>query len=135
MNPGNVPVLVSDPRIHTAYGKFAYGFNLNGRVEPDAFENRPQPERAGVAGAIGHGLRDHPALHDLDLPRLSIRMQWRGPAVAESVQYFARTTPAYGNPSRRSISNSSTWEDVIPWAPARSISSRILSADSDEQYT
>ena len=45
VNPGNVPVLVSDPRIHTAYGRFAYGFNLNGRVEPDAFENPDSGER------------------------------------------------------------------------------------------
>ena len=45
VNPGNVPVLVSDPRIHTAYGRYAYGFNLNGRVEPDAFENPDSGER------------------------------------------------------------------------------------------
>ena len=45
VNPGNVPVLVSDPQIHTAYGRFAYGFNLNGEVEPDAFENPDSGER------------------------------------------------------------------------------------------
>ena len=45
VNPGNVPVLVSDPRIHTAYGRYAYGFNLNGRVEPDGFENPDSGER------------------------------------------------------------------------------------------
>ena len=45
VNPGNVPVLVSDPRIHTAYGRYAYGFNLNGRVELDAFENPDSGER------------------------------------------------------------------------------------------
>ena len=45
VNPGNVPVLAPDPRIHTAYGRFAYGFNLNGRVEPDGFENPDSGER------------------------------------------------------------------------------------------
>ena len=45
VNPGNVPVLVSDPQVHTAHGRFAYGFNLNGRVEPDAFENPDSGER------------------------------------------------------------------------------------------
>ena len=45
VNPGNVPVLVSDPQVHTAHGRFAYGFNLNGRVEPDGFENPESGER------------------------------------------------------------------------------------------
>lgn len=45
VNPGNVPVLVSDPEIHIAHGRFAYGFNLNGAVEPDAFENPDSGER------------------------------------------------------------------------------------------
>ena len=45
VNPGNVPVLVADPQVHTAYGRFAYGFNLNGRVEPEAFENPDSGER------------------------------------------------------------------------------------------
>ena len=45
VNPGNVPVLVSDPEIRTAQGRFAFGFNLNGRVEPDSFENPASGER------------------------------------------------------------------------------------------
>ena len=45
VNPGNVPVLVSDPQIRTAQGRFAFGFNLNGRVEPDAFEDPASGER------------------------------------------------------------------------------------------
>ena len=45
VNPGNVPVLVPDPEIHTAHGRFAYGFNLNGEVEPDAFEDPDSGER------------------------------------------------------------------------------------------
>ena len=45
VNPGNVPVLVPDPRIRTAQGRFAYGFNLNGRVEPDSFEDPDSGER------------------------------------------------------------------------------------------
>ena len=45
VNPGNVPVLVSDPQIHTAAGRFAYGFNLNGLAEPDSFENPDSGER------------------------------------------------------------------------------------------
>jgi hypothetical protein len=45
VNPGNVPVLVADPRVHTAHGRFAYGFNLNGEVEPDSFENPDSGER------------------------------------------------------------------------------------------
>ena len=45
VNPGNVPVLVSDPEIHTAQGRFAYGFDLNGTVEPGSFENPDSGER------------------------------------------------------------------------------------------
>ena len=45
VNPGNVPVLVPDPEIHTAHGRFAYGFNLNGEVEPDAFQDPDSGER------------------------------------------------------------------------------------------
>ena len=45
VNPGNIPVLEPDPDIRTAQGRYAYGFNLNGRVEPDAFENPDSGER------------------------------------------------------------------------------------------
>jgi hypothetical protein len=45
VNPGNVPVLVSDPQIRTAQGRFAHGFNLNGVVEPDSFEDPASGER------------------------------------------------------------------------------------------
>ena len=45
VNPGNVPVLAADPQIRTAQGRFAFGFNLNGRVEPDSFENPASGER------------------------------------------------------------------------------------------
>ena len=55
VNPGNVPVLVSDPQIHTAAGRFAYGFNLNGRVEPDSFEN-PDSGELGVDNRMWRAL-------------------------------------------------------------------------------
>ena len=45
VNPGNVPVLVADPRVHVAHGRFAYGFDLDGEVEPDSFENPDSGER------------------------------------------------------------------------------------------
>ena len=45
VNPGNIPVLAPDPDIRTAQGRYAYGFNLNGRVEPDSFENPDSGER------------------------------------------------------------------------------------------
>ena len=45
VNPGNVPVLVSDPEIRTAQGRFGHGFNLNGVVEPDSFEDPASGER------------------------------------------------------------------------------------------
>ena len=45
VNPGNVPVLVSDPQVRTAQGRFAHGFNLNGVVEPDSFEDPASGER------------------------------------------------------------------------------------------
>ena len=45
VNPGNVPVLAADPQIRTAQGRFAFGFNLNGRAEPDSFENPVGGER------------------------------------------------------------------------------------------
>ena len=46
VNPGNVPVLAADPQIRTAQGRFAHGFNLNGLVEPESFEDP-------VSGEIG----------------------------------------------------------------------------------
>ena len=55
VNPGNVPVLVSDPHVHTAQGRFAYGFNLNGRVEPDSFEN-PDSGEWGVDNQMWRAL-------------------------------------------------------------------------------
>ena len=39
VDPGNVPVLVADPQVRTAEGRFAHGFDLNGVVEPDSFED------------------------------------------------------------------------------------------------
>ncbi len=55
VNPGNVPVLVADPRIRTARGRFAHGFNLNGVVEPDAFED-PVSGEVGVDNQMWRAL-------------------------------------------------------------------------------
>ena len=55
VNPGNVPVLASDSQIHTAQGRFSHGFNLNGRVEPDAFEDPDSGER-GVDNQLWRAL-------------------------------------------------------------------------------
>ena len=55
VNPGNVPVLVSDPQIRTAQGRFAHGFNLNGVVEPDAFED-PASGELGVDNQMWRAL-------------------------------------------------------------------------------
>ena len=55
VNPGNVPVLVSDPQIRTAQGRFAHGFNLNGVVEPDAFED-PASGEFGVDNRMWRAL-------------------------------------------------------------------------------
>ena len=55
VNPGNVPVLVSDPQIRTAQGRFAHGFNLNGVVEPDAFED-PASGELGVDNRMWRAL-------------------------------------------------------------------------------
>jgi hypothetical protein len=43
----NFPVTVADPQIELAHGHFAYGFNLNGKVEPDSFED-PDSHELGV---------------------------------------------------------------------------------------
>lgn len=55
VNPGNVPVLVSDPGVRTAQGRFAHGFNLNGTVEPDAFED-PVSGELGVDNRMWRAL-------------------------------------------------------------------------------
>ena len=55
VNPGNVPVLVADPQIRTAEGRFAHGFNLNGVVEPDAFED-PVSGEQGVDNRMWRAL-------------------------------------------------------------------------------
>ena len=47
VNPGNVPTLVPDPHARTAQGRYAYGFNLDGRIGPDAFED-PDSHEQGV---------------------------------------------------------------------------------------
>ena len=41
------PASVPDPHIETVSGKFAYGFNLNGKVEPDSFED-PETHEKGI---------------------------------------------------------------------------------------
>lgn len=41
------PTSVPDPQMETAQGRFAYGFNLDGRVQPDSFEN-PETLEKGV---------------------------------------------------------------------------------------
>ena len=55
VNPGNVPVLVSDPRVRTAQGRFAHGFDLNGVVEPDSFED-PASGELGVDNQMWRAL-------------------------------------------------------------------------------
>ncbi len=55
VNPGNVPVLVPDPQIRTAQGRFAHGFDLNGVVEPDAFED-PVSGELGVDNRMWRAL-------------------------------------------------------------------------------
>ena len=55
VDPGNVPVLVSDPQVRTARGRFAHGFNLNGVVEPDAFED-PVSGELGVDNQMWRAL-------------------------------------------------------------------------------
>ena len=47
VNPGNVPYLLPDPHIETAEGRFAPGFNLDGRVDPDDFED-PDTNEKGI---------------------------------------------------------------------------------------
>ena len=39
VNPGNLPNLVPDPGIRIAEGRFAHGFNLDGQIDPDDFED------------------------------------------------------------------------------------------------
>jgi hypothetical protein len=47
-NPaGLFPLRSEDPQIETAVGRYAYGFNLNGKVEPDSFED-PESHEKGV---------------------------------------------------------------------------------------
>ena len=46
-NVYNFPTSVPDPHINTVTGKFMYGFNLNGRVEPGSFED-PETHEQGV---------------------------------------------------------------------------------------
>ncbi len=55
VNPGNVPALVPDPNIRTAQGRFAYGFNLDGRIGPDAFED-PESHEQGVDNQMWRAL-------------------------------------------------------------------------------
>lgn len=43
----NFPESVPDPHIELASGKFAYGFNLNGKVEPNSYED-PETGARGV---------------------------------------------------------------------------------------
>ncbi|MEE2637294.1 MAG: hypothetical protein VYE68_08705 [Acidobacteriota bacterium] len=45
ISPGNIPAVVADPGIETAGGRYAYGFDLDGRVGPDAFEHPDTGER------------------------------------------------------------------------------------------
>ena len=45
VSPGNVPALSADPGIETAQGRFAYGFDLDGQVSPDDFEDPDSHER------------------------------------------------------------------------------------------
>lgn len=51
VNPGNAPYLLPDPHIETAQGRFAPGFNLDGRVDPDDFED-PDTHEKGVDNEI-----------------------------------------------------------------------------------
>ena len=55
VNPGNVPVLAADPQIRTAQGRFAHGFNLNGLVEPESFED-PASGEIGVDNRMWRAL-------------------------------------------------------------------------------
>ena len=41
------PTAVSDPGIETAQGRYAYGFNLDGKVQPNSFED-PETKERGV---------------------------------------------------------------------------------------
>ena len=45
VSPGNVPALSADPGIESAQGRFAYGFDLDGEVSPDDFEDPDSHER------------------------------------------------------------------------------------------
>ncbi|MEE2636863.1 MAG: hypothetical protein VYE68_06480 [Acidobacteriota bacterium] len=47
VSPGNIPTLMADPQVETAQGRFAYGFDLDGRVGPDSFEH-PVTGESGV---------------------------------------------------------------------------------------
>ncbi len=51
VNPGNAPYLLPDPHIETAQGRFAPGFNLDGRVDADDFEDPETHERGVDNGA------------------------------------------------------------------------------------
>ncbi len=42
---GNFPNSIPDPQIETVQGKFAYGFNLDGRVQSDSFQDPETLER------------------------------------------------------------------------------------------
>jgi hypothetical protein len=48
---GNFPTRAEDTRIETAVGRYAYGFNLNGKVEPDSFED-PESHERGVDNSM-----------------------------------------------------------------------------------
>jgi hypothetical protein len=41
----NIPTSVPDPEMETVQGPFGYGFNLNGEIEPDSFEDPETGER------------------------------------------------------------------------------------------
>lgn len=50
-NIANFPQTVADPEIETVSGKIAYGFNLDGEVEPDSFED-PDSGEKGVDNVL-----------------------------------------------------------------------------------
>ena len=55
VSPGNIPALMADPQIETAQGRFAYGFDLDGRVAPDDFEH-PETREPGVDNQMWRAL-------------------------------------------------------------------------------
>jgi hypothetical protein len=47
VNVGNFPMSYPDPKIETAQGRFAFGFNLDGKVDANSFED-PETKEKGV---------------------------------------------------------------------------------------